>query len=78
MRRQHRPSPSLCSTSPRCVCVCAAERDLVSRDFHYFLTRSHKIYDKYLKLGSPLRVRRPLPFHHALMPRMHTLSREVY
>jgi hypothetical protein len=51
--------------------VCAAERDLVSRDFHYFLTRSHKIYDKYLKLGSPLRVR-------ALMPRMQTLSRVVY
>lgn len=43
----------------------------MSRDFHYFLTRSHKIYDKYLKLGSPLRVR-------ALMPRMQPFSREVY
>jgi hypothetical protein len=26
------------------------------RNFRYFLMRSDKIYDKYLKLGSPLRV----------------------
>ena len=30
--------------------------ELISRNFHYFLTRANKIYDKYLKLGSNLRV----------------------